>query len=155
MRIVAVTGDSAGARAAAVEELVRLISARGGKVAVAVHRVMGASGDKSSPAVAFSRAGASRVLVTRGKEISFRERLAGLTPLRRVAARYFNNMDVVLGDGYLDPGERILVAAGSGKIPPELLHDPGLVAVVGEADGVPCFSPGALAGLADLLLKPG
>jgi hypothetical protein len=93
------------------------------------------------------------VLVTRGREISFRVRVAGLTPLRRVAARYFNNMDVVLGDGYLDPGERILLASGPGKIPPELLADPGLIGVVGEADGVPCFMPGALEGLADLLLK--
>jgi len=147
MRIVAVVGADLTRRTAAVEKLVAGLTARGAGVGVAVYRVFGRPEAEDDPAARYARAGASQVLVNRGKEPCFQQRLAGLTPLRRVAARYFNAQDVVLGDGYLDPGEWISVG------PPPAGRDDGLLAVIGEAGGgFPSFPPRDIAPLADLLL---
>jgi len=156
MRLIAVVGEDLSLRSRVIKELIRGIVARGGKVGVAVHRVIGRESEKDNPGQGYTGAGASQVMVTRGKEISFRLRLAGLTPLKRVAARYFNSLDILIGDGYLDPVEKIMVVSPGGKISDKLKSDPELLAVVAATGGtydVLCFSPEKLGDLADMLLS--
>jgi len=127
-RFLIVAGPDRAEREEALMKLIAAFSSSGYKTGVAIHRTLDDGGECS--AKRFSSAGAAQVLITRGKETALRGKQGGLTPLKRIGARYFNAADILLASGYYDPLPR--VEACLSDDPSRLRHrsDPALIGVI-------------------------
>ncbi len=80
----------------------------------------------------------------------------GITPLQRVAARYFSSVDILLADGYHDPLPKIEVCLSDREGSLRFADDPNLKAVVCETvkpeSAVPVFTLEETDKLADFIL---
>ena len=131
-RFLIIGGSDRAEREEVLERLTSALSAAGFKVGVAVHLPLALEEEKGegNGARRFSRAGAVQVLITRGKDAALRGKQGGLTPLKRIGARYFNAADILLASGYFDPVP--LLEACLSDDPARLKHlkDPRLAGVV-------------------------
>jgi len=157
VKFLAVSGGDALSREATIVALVGGFSRKGWRVGVVSHRILG-SGDEAGGAPRnYAAAGAVQVLASRGREIVPPQKIAGLTPLRRAAARYFNAVDLLISEGYLDPVPRVVVQDARGKSPLLFRKDPSVVAEVGKErggdGGPPVFEPGEPEALVEFLAK--
>ncbi|MCX6348301.1 MAG: hypothetical protein NTV79_02205 [Candidatus Aureabacteria bacterium] len=131
-RLLIIGGSDRAEREEVLERMTSALSAAGLKVGVAIHAPIAAeegTGEREG-ALRFSRAGAVQVLFTRGKDTALRGKQGGLTPLKRLGARYFNAADILLASGYFDPVP--LLEACLSDDPARLKHlkDPRLTGVV-------------------------
>lgn len=130
-RLIVVGGKRKADRTRLIEEIIPRLVKRGLKVGVVVHRLISAGEETGGGETErYSRAGASQVMITRGKEIGFNTKRGVLTPLQRVAARYFNAVDLLLADGYFDPVARIEVDLTGNPRRIKTLDHPNLIAAV-------------------------
>lgn len=127
-RFLIVAGSDRSEKEEVLERLADAFSSAGYKTGVAIHRTL--DDGEAGGAKRFSAAGAVQVLITRGKETALRGKQGGMTPLRRIGARYFNAADVLLAAGYFDPVP--LVEPCLSDDPSRLKHlsDPNLIGVV-------------------------
>jgi molybdopterin-guanine dinucleotide biosynthesis protein len=131
-RFLIVAGPDRSEREEVLEKLVSAFSAAGYKTGVAIHRTLEEEekGREGEGYKRFSRAGAVQALITRGKETALRGKQGGLTPLKRIGARYFNAVDVLLAAGYFDPVPCVEACLSDDISLLRRLSDPGLAGVV-------------------------
>jgi len=156
-RLILIEGERKADRSRLIEELLPHLAKRGLKIGVVVHRRVGEGEEPGGrDTERYSRAGAAQVMFTRGTELGFSTKRGGITPLKRVAARYFNAVDILLADGYFDPVPRIEVDLSGEEREMEKLYRPGLLAAVFKRScpgaPVPVFSLFELEKLVNLIL---
>ena len=154
MLLVIIVGSDVGEKAVLIKELTAELARRGLTVGVVLHRLRGAGGEEGE-AKKFSAAGAHQVMITTGKEPVLHNKQGGITPLQRVAARYFSSVDILLADGYHDPLPKVEVCLSDRAGSLRFRGDPKLKAVVFKTikpeSAVPVFTLDEIDKLADML----
>ncbi len=157
--MVIIVGSDVEEKAVLLKKLTAGFARRGLTVGVVLHRLRGSVNGDGEEVKKFSDAGAHQVMVTTGREPVLYNKQGGITPLQRVAARYFSSVDILLADGYHDPLPKVEVCLSDRAGSLRFRDDPDLKAVVFKTikpeSLVPVFTIEEIDKLAEFLLRSG
>lgn len=149
-------GDSGSGKTTAVEEVIKVLKARGYRVAAVKHAPRGYAVDvKGKDSQRFFEAGADKVIVAGPESMTLHERLSEAPGLKDVVSR-IKDVDLIIVEGFKqEAGPKVEVyipGYSSGRI----LPGKDLIAVVSDVhlkEAVPCFTLAQAEQLADFLVR--
>jgi molybdopterin-guanine dinucleotide biosynthesis protein B len=143
-KVLSIVGRSNSGKTTLIERLIPKLTGRGWKVGTLKHDVHGFRMDhEGKDTDRHYESGALRVAISGPAELAYRERLAAPLASETVVARFFEEVDLVLTEGYKTGSWPKVEVVRSARSPqPLCAGDPTLRAVVTDLPGpwpVPAF----------------
>ncbi|RLB88245.1 MAG: molybdopterin-guanine dinucleotide biosynthesis protein B [Deltaproteobacteria bacterium] len=154
--VVSIVGRSNAGKTTILEKLISELKLRGYRIGTIKHSVHGFDIDhKGKDSWRHKHAGASTVVISSPKEIALIKDIETETTLDSLIPEYFNDVDIVLAEGYKKENTpKIEVARADLHEKPFYLTDDNIIAIVSDRPcdtNLPCFGPGAVRELADFV----
>jgi molybdopterin-guanine dinucleotide biosynthesis protein B len=156
--IVSIVGKSDAGKTTLLEKLVRELKKRGYRIGTIKHDVHGFDIDhEGKDSWRHKEAGACTVAISSPKKLALVKDVESEEPLDSLASKYFQDVDIILTEGYKKEGKpKIEVFRSRVHEKPFCKADKNLVALVSDTSldlDAPCFELDDTKGLADFLEK--